>query len=176
MNRKTFIIAMLIPTIAILAFIGYNYYTYSLGEEILLKTVPVDPWDLFRGDYVNLRYEITTIDLAHIRYTGNFTVGDDIYAVLSEGEKFWSITKVGNHKPALQSNEVCMKGKVTSSYGNQLRVEYGIESYFVPEGKGRDIELNISRKDVSVKVAVDSNCREIIKEKYIKNEPVKFGN
>lgn len=174
MNRKTFIIVMLIPTIAILAFIGYNYYTYSVGKEILLKTVPVDPRDLFRGDYVNLRYDISTIDFAHIPYTGNFTTGDYIYAILSEGEKFWSITKVGNYKPALQSNEVCMKGKVISSYGNQLRVSWGIESYFVPEGKGKDIEREI--RNLSVKVAVDSNCRAIIKELYIKDEPVKFGN
>lgn len=174
MDRKTFIIAMLIPAIAILAFIGYNYYTYSVGEEILLKTAPVDPRDLFRGDYVNLRYEISTIDLTLVPYTGNFTTGDEIYAVLSKGEKFWYITKVGNHKPAVQSNEVCMKGKVTSFYANQLGVDWGIESYFVPEGKGRDIEREIA--NVSVKVAVDSNCRAIIKELYIEDEPVKFEN
>jgi uncharacterized membrane-anchored protein len=174
MNKKTFIIAMLIPAIAILAFIGYNYYTYSLGEGILLKTVPVDPRDLFRGDYVNLRYEITTIDITHTLHTSNFTAGDDIYTVLSKEEKFWFITKVGDYKPALQSNEVCMKGKVTSSYGNQLRVEYGIESYFVPEDKGRDIEREIGN-NISVMVAVDSNCRAIIKELYINDKPVRFG-
>ncbi len=173
MNRKTFIIAMLIPAIVILAFIGYNYYTYSTGKEILLKTVPVDPWDLFRGDYVNLRYEISTIDLSRIPYEGDFVADDDVYAVLSSGEKFWYVTRVGKNKPALQKNEVCMKGKVMSS-GNTLRVDYGIESYFVPEGKGRDIEMNI--RDTSVKVSVDSNCRAIIKELYIKDEPVKFGN
>lgn len=173
MNRKTFIIAMLIPMIAILAFIGYNYYTYSTGKEILLKTAPFDPWDLFRGDYVNLRYEISTINLSRIPYEDDFAAGDDIYAVLSSGEKFWSVTRVGKYKPALQKNEVCMKGKVTSS-GNPLWVDYGIESYFVPEGKGRDIEMNI--RDTSVKVSVDSNCRAIIKELYIKDEHVKFGN
>ncbi len=174
MNRKTFIIAMLIPMIAILAFIGYNYYTYSTGEEILLKTVPVDPWDLFRGDYVNLRYEISTINLSRTPHEGDFTANREIYTVLSEGEKFWSVTSVGKNKPLLQKNEVCMKGRVISSYDNMLRVEYGIESYFVPEGKGRDIEMNI--RDASVKVSVDSNCRPIIKELYIKDEPVKFGN
>lgn len=174
MNRKTFIIAMLIPAIVILALIGYNYYTYSLGKEILLKTVPVDPRDLFRGGYVNLRYEISTINLSRIPYEGDFVAYDDVYAVLSSGEKFWSVTRVGKNKPALQKNEVCMKGKVTNNYGNQLRVEYGIESYFVPEGKGKDIEMNI--RDTSVKVSVDSNCRAIIKELYIKDEPVKFGN
>ncbi len=165
MNRKEFIALMLIPTITILAFIAYNYFTYSVGEEILLRTSPIDPSDLFRGDYVNLRYEISTIDLTYIPNTGNFMIGDDIYAVISKGEKFWSIKKIGNHKPALLSNEVCMKGRITSSYGNQLSVEWGIESYFVPEGKGRDIERGIG--NLTVKVAVDSNCRAIIKELYL---------
>lgn len=174
MNRKTFIIAMLIPAIAILGFLAYNYYTYSAGEEILLKTVPVDPRDLFRGDYVNLRYEVSTINLTNTPHIGNFTSGDDIYATLSMKEKFWSVTEVGTEKTALQSNEVCMKGEVTSSYGGQLRVRWGIESYFVPEEKGRDIELNI--RNVSVKVAVDSNCRAVIKELYINDNPVKFGS
>lgn len=174
MNRKTFIIAMLIPMIAILAFIGYNYYTYSTGKEILLKTVPVDPWDLFRGDYVNLRYEISTIDIAHIPYNGNID-SEEVYAVLSRGEKFWSVASVGDYKPALRNNdEVCIKGKITDFRNKQLIIEYGIESYFVPEGKGKDIEREI-RNNVSVMVSVDSNCRAIIKELYINDKPVQFG-
>ncbi|MCX9014247.1 MAG: GDYXXLXY domain-containing protein [Candidatus Methanoperedens sp.] len=174
MNKKNFIIAMLIPALAILGFAVYNYYTYSAGEEILLKTVPVDPRDLLRGDYVNLGYEISTINLSNTPHTGNFNSKDEIYATLSMSGKFWSVTQAGAEKPALQRNEVCMKGKVTNTYGGILRVRWGIESYFVPEGKGRDIELNT--RNVSVKAAVDSNCRAVIKELYINDNPVKFGS
>lgn len=173
MNRRTFLQAMVLPLIIILVLIGYNYYTLYLGEEILLKTAPVDPWNFFRGDYVQLRYDISTIDLARTPHDGNFTYGENAYAVLSKKEKFWDVTYVGHDKPALKTKEVCMKGKITNSYANSLWVTWGIESYFVPEGKGRNIELEI--RNVSVKASVDPTCRAIIKELYINDEPVKFG-
>ena len=44
-------------------FIFSKQMTLLTGKEVLLKTVPVDPRDLFRGDYVVLRYDISTIDL-----------------------------------------------------------------------------------------------------------------
>jgi uncharacterized membrane-anchored protein len=173
MDKATFIKAMLFPAIILLAFIGYNYYTLNTGEEILLKTAPVDPRDIFRGDYVNLRYEISTLDLSNISRDGNFNYGDDIYAVLWKGEKFWNVRTVFHFKPSLQSNEVCMKGKVTNQFNNNLIVNWGIESYFVPEGKGLEIEKDI--RDVSVKVSVDRTCRALIKELYINDKPVVFG-
>jgi len=68
---------------------------------------------------------------------------------------------------------VCIKGKVTSQFNNNLIANWGIESYFVPEGKGREIEKDI--RDVSVKVSVDRTCRALIKELYINDKPVVFG-
>jgi uncharacterized membrane-anchored protein len=174
MDKPTFIKAMLFPAIILLGFIGYNYYTLNMGEEILLKTAPVDPRDIFRGDYVNLRYDISSIDLSNISRDGNFNDGDDIYAVLMKGDKFWNIRTVFHFKPSLQSNEVCIKGKVTSSFNDNVIVNWGIESYFVPESKGMEIEKDI--RNVSVKVSVDRNCRALIKELYIKDKPVVFGN
>ncbi len=173
MDKAAFVRAMLFPALILLGFIGYNYYTLNTGEEILLKTAPVDPRDIFRGDYVNLRYEISTIDLSNISRDGSFNYGDDIYAVLRKGEKFWNVRTVFHFKPSLQSNEVCMKGKVTSQFNNNLIANWGIESYFVPEGKGREIEKDI--RDVSVKVSVDRTCRALIKELYINDKPVVFG-
>ncbi len=165
---------MLVPAVILLGFIGYNYYTLSLGQEILLKTVPVDPNDLFRGDFVNLRYEISAIDLTRIGYDSPFMDGENVFATLAKGEKFWFVTRVGHYSQPLQRNEVCIKGKVTNSYQNGINVQWGIESYFVPEGKGRDIEREI--RNVSVKVSVDRTCRALIKELYINDKPVSFGN
>lgn len=174
MERKTFIKAMLVPAVILLGFIGYNYYTLNMGQEILLKTAPVDPNDLFRGNYVNLRYDISAIDLTKIGFDSPFMTGEDVFATLAKGEKFWFVTRVGHYNQPLQKNEVCMKGKVTYSYQNSINVNWGIESYFVPEGKGKDIEREI--RDVSVKVSVDRTCRALIKELYINDNPVSFGN
>lgn len=172
MKRRTFFLVMLLPAVTILAFIGYNYSTLYFGEEILLKTAPIDPRDLFRGDYVRLSYEISTIDLMQTPHDRNFTYGEAVYATLSEGDKYWHITRVEHEKPELKSGEVCMKGTVTSFFNNQARLKWGIESYFVPEGEGRSIEREM--RNVSVKVVVDSTCRAIIKDLYIDDELIEF--
>jgi uncharacterized membrane-anchored protein len=172
MKRRTFFLTMLFPGVIIIALICYNYYTLYFGEEVLLKTAPIDPRDLFRGDYVRLNYDISTVDLLKTSYDHNFTPGETVYAILSKGEKYWFITHVGHEKPKLKAGEVCIRGNVLSSFNNRLRIRWGIESYFVPEGKGRPIEREI--RNVSVMVAVDSNCRAVIKELYINDEPVKF--
>ena len=42
------------------------------GTEVLLKTAPVDPRDLLRGDYVILTYDISTISTTSITGTRPF--------------------------------------------------------------------------------------------------------
>lgn len=172
MDKAAFFRAMLFPALILSGFIGYNYYTLNTGEEILLKTAPVDPRDIFRGDYVNLRYDISTIGQS-ISNDGYFNYGDTIYAVLLKGDKFWYVRNVMHSRPSLQGNEVCMKGEVTSKFENNLIVNWGIESYFVPEGKGMEIEKDI--RNVSVKVSVVRTCSALIKELYIDDKPVVFG-
>ena len=173
MDKASFVRAMLFPALILLGFIGYNYYTLNTGQEILLKTAPVDPRDIFRGDYVNLRYDISTIDLSNISSDGYFNYGDNIFAVLRKGDKFWDVRNIMNYRPSLQDNEVCIKGVVTNRFNNNLIVTWGIESYFVPEGKGMEIERDI--RNVSVKVSVDRTCRALIKELYINENPVIFS-
>ena len=46
--------------------LGYQISQHALilrhGQEVLLKSLPVDPRDLLRGEYVILNYDISTIE------------------------------------------------------------------------------------------------------------------
>lgn len=174
MNKKQFLMLMSIPAIVILVFIGVNLYILSFGQEILLKTAPVDPRDLFRGDYVILNYEVSRIELDILPHDTVFSPGDVIFTILSKKEKFWSVDMVSHRKPGIIEGQVCMRGIVTGYFDNNVSVEWGIESYFVPEGKGRQIENQINTGNVSVIVSVDSTCSSVIKELLINDEPVEF--
>lgn len=161
MNKKYFpLLFGLLPAAVILAFLFSKLYTAGTGQEILLKTAPVDPRDLFRGDYINLRYDISTVKLGEVLGDGSFTTNDAIYAALSKKDSFWQVDSVSRSKPKLSSNQVCMKGKVTSASNGVVLVEWGIGSYFVPEGKGRPIERE---RNLSVRISVDNLCRTIVK-------------
>jgi uncharacterized membrane-anchored protein len=55
--RKTFIILAVILQLVVLAYMaGEREYILRRGKVIYLRTAPIDPRDLFRGDYVRLNY------------------------------------------------------------------------------------------------------------------------
>jgi uncharacterized membrane-anchored protein len=174
LNKKQLVLIILFPLVLITIFFAPKLLTLSQGENIVLKVEPVDPRDMFRGDYVTLSYEISRMDLEQIPLDSNYSTGDTIYATLSKKEKYWSIDSVSHTKPLVKSGEVGMKGTVTSAYGNMVTVEWGIESYFVPEGKGKIIEGQINSGNVSAIVAVDSAGSSVLKELRINDEPLGF--
>ncbi|MGM0771108.1 MAG: GDYXXLXY domain-containing protein [Halobacteriota archaeon] len=172
MNSKRFLVLMVYSLIIITLIFLPKMVALSFGEDILLKTEPVDPRDVFRGDYVNLNYEISTIDLDNTPYDGEFLYGESVYATLSEKEKYWTIDSVSHRKPDVSDKEVCMKGVATGNYDDTLYVSWGIESYFVPEGEGIPIQMQM--ENVSVIVSIGPFCSPVTKQLLIDDEPVTF--
>jgi uncharacterized membrane-anchored protein len=171
-EKKRFLLLISVPAIVILAFVGTLLFTAMTGEEILLKTVPVDPRDLFRGDFVNLRYEISSIDLNETPHDHDFISGEVIYGSLSKKETFWTIDFVSHDKPQLVEDQVCMRGLATGTFKNNVIVQWGIESYFIPEGKGMEIERQM--ENISAIVAVDSSCRPLLRKLLINGQPLEL--
>jgi uncharacterized membrane-anchored protein len=171
-KKKIFLIIGAFWIVLIGGFIGIKEFTLKTGNEVLLKTVPVDPRDLFRGDYVILRYEISTVDVnAYALNVSDFKVEDKIYATLNiDNDKIGNVSSISKQAP--ESGNF-IKGTVKRAYGNSLTVEYGIESYFVPEGKGREIERN--RRKIYTKVAIDKFGNAVIKSLIMDGKEVNLN-
>jgi len=159
-KKKLFLIIGAFWLVLLAGFIGFKEYTLKTGDEMLLKTVPVDPRDLFRGDYVTLRYEISTLDAAAFsKNVDQFKEGDRIYVFLEVGgDKIAHVVGIGKQAPA---GGKYIKGTIEGIGGGKLNVKYGIESYFIPEGKGGN--LGIGRKDLYGKISLDSSGNPILK-------------
>lgn len=153
-RNKLFILIGIFWLIIIIGFIATKEFTLRTGKEVLLKTVPVDPRDLFRGDYVILRYEISRLDLNNIAvdYT-DFKMGDKAYVTLKRENGYGIISRIFRNPP--KNEDVFIKGIIKEVSGKRLSIEYGIESYFVPEGKGQEIERLREGKKLDVKVSID---------------------
>ena len=54
-------LAALLPLLILLALPLKPFLISFLGQEVTLAVRPVDPRDLFRGDYVALSFEIETV-------------------------------------------------------------------------------------------------------------------
>lgn len=234
--RLKFIALICLQVLLLIGIIGYREYWLETGDKVVLKTTPVDPRDIFRGDYVNLTYEITNMDIAGDSQKPDFVPGQPIYVNLeaaSDGtmgacsvskeepasgrfiqgmvqyeriESKWDVTytddsgairrfepqwspgvkkgdrivlcldkdgKVLLYEKREQSyNRLCAQntqtvhgevGEVAETRTKKVNVEYGIESYFVEEGKGLSLEQGRNvRGPLCVEVALRKDGKGIL--------------
>ena len=234
--RMKFIALICLQALLLAGIIGYREYWIETGDKVVLKTSPVDPRDIFRGDYVNLTYEITNLDIAGDLQNPDFLLGQPIYVNLetsSDGtatassvsreepaggrfiqgtvrneriESKWDVTyrddsgaihgfqpqwspgvnkgdrivlcldkegKVLLYEKQEQSyNRLCAQNtrpvrgqieEVVETRAKKVNVEYGIESYFVEEGKGLPLEQGRNvRGPLRVEIALRKDGKGII--------------
>jgi uncharacterized membrane-anchored protein len=166
--RKLLIICAAVLQLFVLAFIGgQREYILCTGRTIYLRTVPVDPRDFFRGDYVRLRYKISRIDKEYFRdglltETKSEIKGKQVYVVLKvDDNDLASIVYVTDKKPA--KGQLYIRGRCDYDYYNwhvYINVLYGIEAYFVEQGKGEQLQNMVSSSNYTafdMKVALGSN-------------------
>ena len=168
MNKKLTVIIISLFWIAIAAgLVISKQHIMRTGRTVLLETVPVDPRDFLRGDYVILRYKISTIDLSQVQSAETYSRGKKVYVKLEPKGKFWEASAVKTKIPALD-NGVYIKAKVSYYYNKKLELNYGIESYFIPEGEGSKLERNMrpNKSSVEVEILVDRSGNAIIKKLF----------
>jgi uncharacterized membrane-anchored protein len=146
------------------------------GRELRLAVVPVDPRDLFRGDYVTLSYNISRLRAEALAGDDTFDYGDTIYVTLADDG---SATAISHAQPAsgmflkgaitsVDERSVCESGATTcKAYG----IDYNLEKFFVPEGTGRELEKLRNEQKVSVDVAVAPDGRAALKRLLVDGEP-----
>lgn len=175
MRRRVWFAAAVALQITILVvMIGMNWSTLTYGTKIMLKTLPIDPWDPFRGDYVILNYEITQLDLKKItsdnkKYKNN----DTVYVGLTKKGKYWEAVSVSHLHP--QDGTLAIRGKVSwhDEGVNKLFVNFGIDSYYVPQHQGRDIEQR-RNADLEVEVSIDKRGNSALSKLFYNGQELKF--
>lgn len=149
-SYKTAIIIIL-QVLFLFGLIGVKYYTLSSGVPVLLKSAPTDPWDVFRGEYVMLEYDISWVNSENLDHEE--AQNKDVYVVLEKGEKYWDAAGIYLDKPGLAAGQVFIKGKINyyDEFRGQYKVLYGIESYYVEEGTGTGLQ-QIRSFDAQVRI------------------------
>ncbi|MCE9651307.1 MAG: GDYXXLXY domain-containing protein [Parvibaculum sp.] len=128
-------------------------------DVVTLKSEPVDPRDLFRGDYVTLAYGISRLPLDGMPGETGFDIGDTIYIELAEAPDTWRAVAVYRNYPTPGLGHKVIRGRIVDMSRNPLvaSIAFGIESYFVPEGEGRTLEQERNARNLSVDVALASD-------------------
>ncbi len=146
-------VAVALQVLVLLFMAGEREWVYRNGQKICLRTQPVDPRDPFRGDYVRLDYDVNwvTEDRMDATLSGanSRTAGQRVYAILAEDESGrFSVERLTRQKP---ESGLYLRGRTVYSTGRSgVQVQYGIEAYFVAEGKGKAIEDGRRRGNVRI--------------------------
>jgi len=158
-ERKVLLITAAAQLVILVGTIALRTIPLITGRTVLVRVVPVDPRDLFRGDYVRLSYnfsrasgqEIEGFQSLNTRVASSNWSGRTVYASLvpdSDGVH-WRMEKLTVVKPA---TGLFLKGQ-TSGYGS---LEFGIEDYYLQQGTGREYEEAIRDRKLTAEVAVTS--------------------
>lgn len=166
-KETKFIIAIAIQLLIIFSIIIFKVMVLRGGIEVLLKIEPVDPRDPLRGDHLTFSYEISNLDSYLFNYSP-IRDGDTVYIPLKQQGKYW-VAAFGIQKTKPADGGIFIRGKVADSYGNKIRVIYGIEDYFIPEGTGQD--FTFWGREVAAKVSVDDNGNAVLKQIYVDGKP-----
>jgi len=164
--RVRFIVAAVLIQFLVLAWMaGEREIIYRTGRTVYLRTMPVDPQDHFRGDYVHLNYEISTIGKHLWRDGLKDRKQDDysyrrrerdvrIYSVLKAGDSgIAELQYVTDRKP---ENDFFIRGRLQNTWSNSMQVLYGIEAYFVQQDKGREMEKSMNRDGINVPMEMEA--------------------
>ncbi len=134
-----------------------SIYTETTGKTVTLETVPVDPYDILRGNYVALDYNISRIETLKKlpgwnqlikQYPGTnqqyFPIAQDtnLYVIMQGEEsssQAWKPMLITSELPrTLPENQVALRGKYR--YGSII---YGLEKYNIPENQSEKINKDV---------------------------------
>jgi uncharacterized membrane-anchored protein len=154
MNRRRRIALLLVVLVQLavpLALAGIAAADLAFGREIRLRARPVDPIDIFRGNYVVLRYDISTLTVSSV-----VTRGERLCVSLSESDGVWT-GRYGLPERPSGRTVICGRARSDAEAGESVGVEYGIETYYASEERAQEIERSIGSGETFVVIDLDED-------------------
>lgn len=149
-----FVVLVLLQVLFLGGMAASYYAVDAVGKEIRLKTAPVDPRDLFYGDYVRLSYEISALPWSVWKGGERPEEGQTVYVILHKDGAYDSAVAVYPAKPQTKDGETVLQARVRGSGDSEhLNLLYGFERYYVEENTGRELEEHSGQAIVTVKVS-----------------------
>jgi len=159
-QRRLLLAAAVFQVVFLAGMIASRSVPLLTGRPVLVRVVPVDPRDLFRGDYVTLGYEFSQLPAS---FSGDMQrasrPGQPIYVSLEQeaGGAHWKPVDYALTPP---SAGVYLRG-TQRGYG---WIDYGLDRWFLQQGTGLAFEEAIrSKRGVSAEIMVAPNGRAALK-------------
>ena len=161
MSRRSVSIGLLLAMLLQAGVLGGEYlsaaYPLWTGSEIRLKTLPVDPRSLFRGNYARLSYDISSIPATAFDEFRPLRNGEVVFVTLKPGSgALYEFDGISLDRP---ESGVFLRGRVMKRHFSAqagIRVRYGIEAWFAPKDKALQLERDLRNGGVAVVMVAGS--------------------
>jgi uncharacterized membrane-anchored protein len=139
------------------------------GETVLLRIVPFEKGDMFRGNYATLSYDFSEIVPEQIQVLGSSQsswrselIGKEVCVSLvpEKDGKHWRMNHIGLAPP---KSGKYIRGTITEWWG----INFGIEIYYVQEEEGRRYEDAVRTNRLSAEIALTSDGRAAIRRLHV---------
>ena len=135
----------------VIAFVAREEVYRRSGKEVVVHTIPVDPRDLLRGQYLMLGYRFQNLSNLAGGYVGP---GDSVYVELRRRGRYWLAAGYRDSLGRRAEDTVYLRGRVASGF--PPRAEFpDISRYYVREGTPDPTEP----PDVRLSVRGDGTAR-----------------
>ncbi len=139
MRRRLFLAAVLVHAGVLIGWAASLEIARARSVTVRLDVVQRDPRDLLRGDYIRLSYTIADIPRsAFVTPPAGVRPGARVYVALAPRGGVWEVAAAGVSRETLRlaPGQRLIVGTFQHRGREGVRVVYGIEDYYVPEGKG----------------------------------------
>ena len=123
-----------------------------IGTEIRVKTIPVDPRSMFRGNYAQLRYKFGSLMESELQEAENLRHGEIVYVKLQPGES--DLYEFSGASLNLPTTGIFLRGRIVNTSPPYL-VAYGIEAYFAPKERALKLEKDLREGGIAVLMVTD---------------------
>ncbi|WP_144555373.1 GDYXXLXY domain-containing protein [Bacillus sp. X1(2014)] len=165
MNKraKQLVLACCVPVLILLGMCVKPLYTLLTGEEMILQTKPLDPSDVFRGDYVTLQYEAEEVPIKLVEPSVVTRLQDrggefEVYVLMEEKNGVHTPIKVTLTKP---DKGEFLNGTISyidkDNQGQEIAfISYDLDNYYLEDNTGTEWEKASAKGEILAKLKVNN--------------------
>ena len=169
MRRRVFLLGVLIHALVLIGWAASLETARARSVTVRLEVLQRDPRDLLRGDYIRLGYKIADIpSSAFVTSPVGVRGGARVYVALTPRGEVWEVAtaSLSRERLRLASDQRLIVGTLQYQGRDRVRVSYGIEDYYVREGKG-----NPPRGKMEAEVALTADGTPLLTRLYVDGRP-----
>jgi uncharacterized membrane-anchored protein len=183
--RARTLLLLAVITAFLLGMAGCEHMKRVSGEEIILRTRPVDPRDLLRGNFVALDYEVERVhlpDLLSATDPSGWEKGDVLYLMLRPDGVTWRAVGLSRQRVKGEPGDVMLRAKYErrEDYGGATEpgknmpvdvfLDIGVDHYYAAEKAAKELEADAREAPLEVILSVSGDGRAAIKGLMVKGE------